>query len=32
MLGIGKFKIPVSRTFKEQALETILKNKLIKES
>lgn len=31
LLGIGKFKIPISRTFKEVALETILKNKLLKE-
>lgn len=28
MLGIGKYKVPVSRTYKEEVLETILRNKL----
>lgn len=31
LLGIGKSKIPLSRTYKEAALEIILKNKLLKD-
>ena len=31
LLGIGKNKIPLSRTYKEAALEIILKNKLLKD-
>jgi len=31
LLGIGKNKIPLSRTYKETALEIILKNKLLKD-
>ena len=30
MLGIDKYKVPVSRTWKEKTLEKILKNKLLK--
>ena len=32
MLGIEKFKIPVSRTYKEKTMETILRNKLLNEN
>ncbi|WP_321517494.1 LytTR family DNA-binding domain-containing protein [uncultured Bacteroides sp.] len=32
MLGIEKFKIPVSRTYKEKTMETILRNKLFNEN
>lgn len=30
LLGVGKTKVPLSRTYKETALEIILKNKLLK--